>query len=453
MKRFLLIILTLALLLMMAGCGDSGEIVDAGSYEKDPYQFEDEEYDDEIPDEPASEEVWGEEQGVKTVTAEAGDPVAAVTDAEGYYGYINTNGEWVVAPQYAMAYPFCNGYATVCTDWGGTEWQIIDKQNNIIKKLDGVYVIAVDANYYYITVPLEQTIVEDMMIITRDDPFSSSEIKYGFANSMGEIILEPQYTEVMAFREGLAAVNFGTLGEPSWGYVDKTGNTVIQPQFMEAWFFSNGLAYVEKEFDPDFPGMSQGFIDTTGDMVIHGEVDGMGFPVGFCGRFSDFYEGLAFSNIAGGTDNMTFNNTLSLIDKQGGVVWTDLSSEYSTNNFRAIGDGMFCILGKPNSNGDAPSGFMDMTGAVVIAPTMQWRPTSYFHEGLCSVRTYGADAREGFIDKSGNVVVEITYRCVRDFSCGYAAVSENGSDFIYIDRSGNAAVTGDFTSYGAPYTI
>jgi len=453
MKRFLFVVLTLALLFLMAGCGDSGEIVDAGPYEKDPYQFGEDESGDEIPAEPAaSEEVLGEGQDVKTVTAEASDPVAAVADVEGNYGYINTKGEWVVAPQYSMAYPFCNGYATVCTDWGGTEWQIIDKQNHIIKKFDGVYVIAVPASYYYISVPLEQSIVEDMIIITRDYPFSSSEIKYGFANSMGEIVLEPQYTEVMAYREGLAAVNFGTLSEPSWGYVDKSGNTVIQPQFQEARIFSDGVAYVKMAYNPASPGLSYAFIDTTGDLVIHGDIDAMGFPIGFTGSFSDFYEGLAFANIAGATDNITFGSTLSLIDRQGGVVWTDMSSEYSTNDFRAIGDGMFCIKGKPDSNGDAPIGFMNMSGAVVVAPTMQWRPTSYFHEGLCSVRTSGADAREGFIDKSGNVAIEIKYGSVRDFSCGYAAVTENGSEFVYIDKNGSAAVTGDFISYGAPFT-
>lgn len=388
--------------------------------------------------------------GAETTAAGPDEPVAAVTDAEGNYGYINQKGEWVVAPQYSMAYPFCNGRAAVCTDWGGTEWQIIDKQNNIIRKFDGVYVIAVPASYYYISVPLEQAIVEDMIIITKDDPFSSSEIKYGFANSAGEIVLEPQYAEVRAFREGLAAVNFGTPGEPRWGYVDKAGRTVIRPQFREVRLFSDGLAYVEKESDPGAPGLPYGFIDTTGDMVIHGEADEMGFPIGFNGYFSDFYDGLAFVNIAAGAD-MTFGSTLSLIDKQGGAVWTDASSEYSRNNFWVVGDGLFAIFGKSDSNGDAPSGFMDMTGAVVIAPTTQWRPTSYFHEGLCSVRT--PDNREGFIDKSGNTAVEIKYRGVRDFSCGLAAVSENGNDYVYIDKNGDVAFTGDFISYGAPFTV
>ena len=108
-----------------------------------------------------------------------------------------------------------------------------------------------------------------MIIITKDDPNKGFDQKYGFANTKGEIVLEPEYSELKAFREGYAAVNFGTSAEPSWGYVNRQGSTTIAPKYDFAGMFSGGLAYVEDSEAEYSTGMSSGFVDSTGNMVVH----------------------------------------------------------------------------------------------------------------------------------------------------------------------------------------
>jgi len=456
MKRLPMLMLITALCLMaMGGCAGKGAAApdgrspQEGDYEEDGWEDDE----DEAPAGAASEEAG--EAGVETVTAAADEPVAAVLDESGRYGYLNTKGEWVIAPQYYGAYPFCNGYATVCTDMDARQWRIIDKQNNVVKEFDGVYVREVPADYYYYE-PLTRTIVDDMIIISKDDPYDFN-ARLGFANNKGEIVLEPVYCEVKAFREGLAAVNFGTVGEPNWGYVDKTGKTVIPAQFQAAWLFADGLAYAERAYDPAAPGMEAGFIDTTGDLALHQEYEydsyNMPWPApGYGGRASDFFDGLAVANVNVQIDNALIG-VLGVVDKRGNVLWCDADNQLSPDggNGSVIGDGLYCVRGEPDQNGDCPEGFIDLTGAVVIAPTMQWRSTGFFHEGLCRVRTRDADARDGFIDTTGRVAVELKYRGADDFSCGYAAVSENGYDWFYIDKTGAVAIAGGFAKAG-PFT-
>ena len=61
----------------------------------------------------------------------------------------------------------------------------------------------------------------------------------------------------------MAAVKIGE----KWGYIDTDGNQVIEPQFQEARSFSNGLAAVKKSG-------YWGYIDSEGNMVIENIFDG-----------------------------------------------------------------------------------------------------------------------------------------------------------------------------------
>ena len=61
----------------------------------------------------------------------------------------------------------------------------------------------------------------------------------------------------MPFSGGLA----GVATENGWGYINTSGNFVIQPQFRDAWPFYNGLAEVE------FMDETWGYINKSGDVV------------------------------------------------------------------------------------------------------------------------------------------------------------------------------------------
>ena len=81
--------------------------------------------------------------------------------------------------------------------------------------------------------------------------------KFGFADTSGQIVIDPQYDAVGAFSEGLAPVRMG--GE--WGYLDTANNILIHPSFEEVGHFSEGLAPFRKDG-------KWGFIDREGNVVV-----------------------------------------------------------------------------------------------------------------------------------------------------------------------------------------
>ena len=65
---------------------------------------------------------------------------------------------------------------------------------------------------------------------------------WGYINTSGNLVIPFQFNKAAPFSEGLAAVEQnGKLG-----YVDKQGNMVISPRFREARGFSEGMAAVEE---------------------------------------------------------------------------------------------------------------------------------------------------------------------------------------------------------------
>jgi len=73
--------------------------------------------------------------------------------------------------------------------------------------------------------------------------------RWGFFDKSGKVIVEPIYTQVHDFQEGLAAVQMAqnTENPGKWGFIDKTGKLVIPAKFSnEPLDFSEGLAIVRK---------------------------------------------------------------------------------------------------------------------------------------------------------------------------------------------------------------
>ena len=64
---------------------------------------------------------------------------------------------------------------------------------------------------------------------------------YGFINKKGLLVVKPQYSEILSFSQGLAAVKI----DEKWGYIDKTGKVIVKPQFSEAYSFFEGLAAIQ----------------------------------------------------------------------------------------------------------------------------------------------------------------------------------------------------------------
>jgi hypothetical protein len=91
--------------------------------------------------------------------------------------------------------------------------------------------------------------------------------KWGCISKTGKMVVEPQFTEIGHFSEGLASVKVGD----KYGYIDITGKTVIEPQFDGAQNFADGLANVRVGNEgPLGQGGKWGYIDKTGTYVIQG---------------------------------------------------------------------------------------------------------------------------------------------------------------------------------------
>ena len=83
-------------------------------------------------------------------------------------------------------------------------------------------------------------------------------LKYGYIDMTGELVIPAQYDYALDFCGGLAAVYIQKSG---WGFIDKTGELVIPLMYESALNFSGGLAAVCLDG-------KWGYIDAAGEVVI-----------------------------------------------------------------------------------------------------------------------------------------------------------------------------------------
>src|SRR5215831_1834657 len=73
--------------------------------------------------------------------------------------------------------------------------------------------------------------------------------KWGYVNSSGQLVVNPQFDEAEEFHEGRAAICLGNCkswesNDAHWGYIDASGKVVVAPQYGSAYAFNEGLASV-----------------------------------------------------------------------------------------------------------------------------------------------------------------------------------------------------------------
>jgi hypothetical protein len=375
-----------------------------------------------------------------TVKAAADEPVAAAQADFYYWGYVNTKGEWVIEPQYTEAYPFVDNVATVKTE---TEWQLINKSNEVIAKFDSDIEVIEPMHPTTYPVPGEKasgcTIFDGMIVIARDvngDGVIMSDDLYGYADVTGKIIVDPQYKNANAFHEGLAAVDLSespNLTDYNWGYIDKTGNTVIAPAFSWAGDFSEGVARVQSNGEYKHKGV----IDTTGQWLFSTESMAV-YPNG------DFKDGFAPARIG---------HEFGLVDKNGNTLKTvpgsddpHMATDYSPIGADAFQEGLYPLfdITIPNpEDGFFAQGFIDSNGNFAVPAQTEWKAAQGFSDGLCCVFTgesYNSmDHKYGYIDKTGEVVIPIQYSNANMFNFGYAIVAvgdQFSASFMIIDKTG-----------------
>ena len=176
----------------------------------------------------------------------------ALVREDGKFGYINTDGSWLIEPSYKGAYNFSNGLAAVDGDKvsgfiDSSGSLVIEKDFDKVKRFDsGLALVSKDKRWYYIDKKGEEvempasdkkySFVNGLAYINRDG-------KIGLINAQGEIVLEPKYSKILKFYNGHASVK---LGE-SWGLIDTKGNEVLKTEFQQVGHYSEGVVPVKKD--------------------------------------------------------------------------------------------------------------------------------------------------------------------------------------------------------------
>ena len=230
------------------------------------------------------------------------------------------------------------------------------------------------------------------------------------------MIIQPTYSDVRPFCDGLAAVNLGakwvrpgisTGGK--WGYVDASGQVAIPIQFDFASDFSHGLARVS-----NYGSSGVTFIDRQGHIQIR-IADGTA---------GDFREGLAPVYHDRSTDGQDWETRY--IDTSG-------DTEFEVGGYgEEFHEGLAVLIvrgGKASSNENKSYGFIDRSGRTAIEP--RFGEASHFSDGLAAVRTekttvYGMGDSWGYVGKDGEFQIDPIYNEARPFQNGRAAVHEGG---------------------------
>jgi hypothetical protein len=225
-----------------------------------------------------------------------------------YDRYMDKNGKLVLS-RYRRAFPFENGQARVETEDGGHYY--IDKKGNVIKSSN--------TSSIHVSIPE----VHEGLIY-----FTNEKEKYGYKDSVGNVIIPAKFDDAYDFSDGLARVKINNkwsfinkhgnlvftlqivcdeVGDfqygaalvkqnDIYGYIDKTGKWIFKPQFQEVHDFKEGYAVVKKNglfgyidntgkwiFSPQFEDASDfeegyavvkknglyGYIENTGEWIIH----------------------------------------------------------------------------------------------------------------------------------------------------------------------------------------
>ena len=90
---------------------------------------------------------------------------------------------------------------------------------------------------------------------------------WGYKDTFGTVVIEPQFVNAREFKEGLAVVRTGQ-GKGPYGFINAKGDFVIPSQYMEANDFSDGIALI---VTGDVDNYRNYYIDTSGKMLFDGK--------------------------------------------------------------------------------------------------------------------------------------------------------------------------------------
>lgn len=331
----------------------------------------------------------------------------AAVEKYGKRGYIDKNGDEVIALQFSDTSPFHEGFARVGrikSDKFEFEYGFIDRKGELV--IPYGYDDAKDFS-------------EGLAAVKKDG-------KWGFVNSDGEVVISFEYADVDSFSEGLAGVSNGY----SCGFINRNGSVVIPLEFRRIDAFHDGRAKVMKNG-------KYGYIDKNGETVIPLKYD-------FAG---DFSEGLAYVAIQSGYEKEYFSDgsvanclkyKYGFINPSGEIV---IPLQY--DGALGFSDGLAMV------EINEKYGYVDKKGKQIV-PCDYDNVSYHFSDGLAQVRN---DDVEGFINTRGEMILRFEHSA-SEFSEGLATISVRDKNdwanrFVgYMDKYGNTTLPEDIYRSG-----
>ncbi|KAA5823808.1 hypothetical protein FPF71_14045 [Algibacter amylolyticus] len=226
---------------------------------------------------------------------------------------------------------------------------------------------------------------------------------YGLVDSLGNIIAPMKYNEIGVFSEGKATA----LIKKKYGFINLKGETVIPFEFKyKPSEFKNGYSIIYK-LDKVWKLMFSEektfklFIDSSGKEINGKKYDAL----------NDFSEGLALA------EKSKLNSyEQNFIDKKGNVV-IPLDKYYGVKSFS---EGLAAVQIKSKKAREQSIqkwGFINTSGDVIIDCVYD-NVTSFVNNQA----TVQKNNKEGIIDKQNAIVIPIEYDKIFDFVNGYALI-------------------------------
>jgi hypothetical protein len=209
------------------------------------------------------------------------------------------------------------------------------------------------------------------------------------------VVLPVDYDEAFAFKCGVAAVRTQACAHDkcNYFYIDKKGDRAIPGNFNFAGDFDNGLA-IAGLGNCETDTCKYGMIDKLGHWIVKPVYDELNDP-------------------ESGLYLVSQHDKYGFINQRGDVVIT-----LKYNNALSFSEGLAAV------SPDSSWFFIDTTGRQMFF--QNFMDVSSFKEGLCAVTADGGNW--GYIDKSGNFVIDPVYEDADDFENDFAIVSKKEKD-------------------------
>lgn len=219
---------------------------------------------------------------------------------------------------------------------------------------------------------------------------------YGYLNTKGEVVIEPQYEKANDFVDGRAWVR--KEGEKHWTLIDATGNVIPTKKYEKVGYIMEGYSQRIAVYEDG----AMGWIDRNGKEVI---------PCKYLGSSTfDKEFGLACVTDAVGTDEK-----YGFIDTTGAVV---IPFQYRQAGSSSFSNG-YCRV-----NVGGKTVLIDEKGKVVFTP--KYGSLQNISCGLMGVATKPARKGWGYLNLKNELVIPGIYDGGKDFEKeGWAIVDKN----------------------------